>query len=301
MVAAVPACEDLAVPVRCRFDEATALGVGAVELTDPKGVLEAWTLSDVTGVLADVEQAARRGWTAAGFVAYDAAPAFDPALTVASGGSPGPELPLAWFGLFASSRSVEPVQRVRATAAGTEWEQQVTGSTRSDQGPAKSGQPAWTCEIGSAEHRAGVEAIHEALAAGDTYLTNYTTRFRRPWLPDEDPFPLYQRLVARHATGLHAYLETDDWVVASGSPELFFDLRGDRLTVRPMKGTAPRGRWTAEDERVADDLLSSPKERAENVMVVDLVRNDLGRIAVPGTVRVPNFCEIERHPTVWQL
>ena len=290
-------------PVRCRFDEVTALGVDATECSDLQGVLEARTLAEVTGVLADVEEATRRGWTAAGFVAYDAAPAFDPALTVAPGGipAPGPGLPLAWFGLFATTRSVAPVPRVAPPGAAPGWQGTGSGATRPDGTTGPSDGAAWTCEIDPAEHRAAVGAIRDAIAAGDTYLTNYTTRFRRPWLPEDDPFQLYQRLVARHSGGLHAYVETDDWVVASGSPELFFDLRGDQLTVRPMKGTAPRGRWPDEDREVAGDLLASPKERAENVMVVDLVRNDLGRIAVPGTVSVPAFCAIERHPTVWQL
>jgi len=98
--------------------------VDATECSDLQGVLEARTLAEVTGVLADVEEATRRGWTAAGFVAYDAAPAFDPALTVAPGGipAPGPGLPLAWFGLFATTRSVAPVPRVAPPGAAPGWQ-----------------------------------------------------------------------------------------------------------------------------------------------------------------------------------
>jgi para-aminobenzoate synthetase / 4-amino-4-deoxychorismate lyase len=294
-------------PVRCRFDEATGLSSRAVELSDVRGTLQAWTLPEVEGVLAEAEAATRQGWTAAGFVAYDAAPAFDAALSVPSGQAPsagvgaGVDLPLAWFGLFAHSHPAEPLPRVVSFPTGPRGRPGPSGSHLGTPDGARSGGPLWACEIGSEEHGRAVGAIREAIAAGDTYLTNYTTRFRRPWLPTDDPFSLYQRLVSGHSSGLHAYIETEDWVVASGSPELFFDLRSDRLTARPMKGTAPRGRWSDEDRRVAEELRTSPKERAENLMVVDLVRNDLGRVAVPGTVEVPGFCRIERHPTVWQL
>jgi len=161
--------------------------------------------------------------------------------------------------------------------------------------------PPWVAEIGSGEHGRAVNAIRQAIAAGETYLVNYTTRFRRPWASDEDPFALYRQLVSGHSSGFHGFLETTDWAVACGSPELFFELGADRITTRPMKGTIPRGRWEGEDLHNEETLRTSPKERAENLMVVDLLRNDLGRIAVPGTVRVPDLWSIERHPTVWQL
>jgi para-aminobenzoate synthetase / 4-amino-4-deoxychorismate lyase len=102
--------------------------------------------------------------------------------------------------------------------------------------------------------------------------------------------------------GAHnAYLDTGRFVVASASPELFFELRGDRILMRPMKGTAPRGRTVAEDDRVVARLLGSAKERAENVMIVDLVRNDLARVAITGSVAVPRLLHPERYPTVHQL
>ena len=104
-----------------------------------------------------------------------------------------------------------------------------------------------------------------------------------------------------YATGYHAYLETPHWAVACGSPELFFEWSRRDVVTRPMKGTAARGRWSGEDESHARALSTSPKERAENIMVVDLLRNDLGRLAVPGSITVPALCEIERHPTVWQM
>ena len=277
----------MSTPVRCRFDELGPTGPQATELCDLREVIEAWSLDEVPNALARVEAATRSGSVAAGFVTYEAAPAFDRALLVRASPAGRGNLPLAWFGVFATSRPAAALADARRL-----------DDDRVEDLPVGGG---WTCDIGQDAHRSRVDALHAAIAAGDTYLTNLTSRFRRPWAEGEDPFALYAQLASQYASGLHAYLETDDWVVVSGSPELFFDLAGHRLTVQPMKGTARRGRWAEEDRAIAEALRQSPKERAENVMVVDLVRNDLGRIAVPGTVEVPELCEVERHPSVWQL
>src|ERR1019366_7014544 len=98
-----------------------------------------------------------------------------------------------------------------------------------------------------------------------------------------------------------AYLETDEWAVVSASPECFFTYADHHVVTRPMKGTAPRGRYTEEDRARASALINSPKERAENLMIVDLLRNDLGRVASYGSVKVPELFSLERYPTVWQL
>jgi len=265
--------------VRCRFDHTACGQPEAFELTEPIGQLVAWKLSDVVAVLGEAEKAARRGLYVAGFVAYEAAPAFDAALAVRAGQPLGerPPLPLAWFGLFRQSHRAAALAPVNASCE------------------------SWSCEIDSAEHAEAVDRIQRAIAAGRTYLVNYTTRFVRPLRRGEQPFALYRQLVNSYAGGYHAYLETSDWAVACGSPELFFELDARQLTTRPMKGTAARGRWVDEDRERGEGLRHSSKERAENVMVVDLLRNDIGRIAVAGTVAVPRLWEVERHPTLWQL
>ena len=276
--------------VRCRIDH-TAAGEGGIELRAPQGQLEAWKVSDVASVIAEAEAAARRGWYAAGFVAYEAAPAFDGAFRIksaASGDETIPHLPLAWFGLFAESEDVAPLH---SCATNTE-------PTRDTASPESS---IWHCEIDESLHAAGVRAIRGAIADGTAYLVNHTTRFRRSWAATEDPFSLYRQLVTGHNGGYHAYIETTDWAVACGSPEMFFDFSAGRLTTRPMKGTAPRGRWAAEDAEQAAALSTSAKEQAENIMVVDLLRNDMGRIAETGSVAVPQLWRVERHPSVWQL
>lgn len=245
----------------------------------------------MAGVIAEAEAAARRGLYAVGFVAYEAAPAFDAAFRVNPVTPPGhavPHLPLAWFGLFAESHPVEPL-----------FPQDT--STEPPLDTAAPEPERWFCEMDASRHAADLDAIRGAIAEGDAYLVNHTTRFRRPWAQNEDPFSLYRRLVAGYNGGYHVYIETTEWAVACGSPELFFDLSSGRLTAKPMKGTAPRGRWAAEDAGQAAALHTSTKERAENVMVVDLLRNDIGRIAATGTVTVPQLWQVERHPSLWQL
>jgi para-aminobenzoate synthetase/4-amino-4-deoxychorismate lyase len=111
----------------------------------------------------------------------------------------------------------------------------------------------------------------------------------------------YRDLCLAQRGGYAAYLDLGRFRVLSASPELFFRIDGERITTRPMKGTAPRGRWPAEDEEIAARLVASSKERAENAMIVDLLRNDLGRICRTGSVEVERMVEAERFETVWQL
>ncbi|MDA8281844.1 MAG: aminodeoxychorismate synthase component I [Actinomycetota bacterium] len=273
---------------RCRFDHAAGRRAESWELVGPLRELVANSADEVPEVLALAENEAGRGRFVAGFLAYEAAPGLDSSLEVrTTGDGGGARLPLAWFGVFGERRPVPSLASLPPAPSE----------------PAASIASNWQPEITRAEHAAGVATIREAIAAGDVYLVNLTTRLRRRWqdAEDGDPFELYRRLVAAHAGGFHAYLDTPEWVVACGSPELFVELAGGMVTTRPMKGTVPRGRWVAEDLARAEALQRDPKERAENVMVVDLLRNDLGRIAVPGGVEVSRLWRVERYPTVWQL
>ncbi len=142
------------------------------------------------------------------------------------------------------------------------------------------------------------------IAAGDTYQVNYTFALEREGTGPIEAGDLdawLDALCTAHEAGYGARLDLGDFVVLSASPELFVERRGDRLTARPMKGTSPRGRWLEEDTARRDALVASEKAQAENVMIVDLLRNDLGRIAATGSVRVPALFTPERYPTVWQL
>jgi para-aminobenzoate synthetase/4-amino-4-deoxychorismate lyase len=229
-------------------------------------------------VLPAVERIERRvdedGLHAAGFLAYEAAGAFDAALTV-------PEscgTPLLWFGLYDDCREIAL--------------------------PARGGSPlppigAWTASMAPERHRAAVERVRDYIRAGDTYQVNVTYRLRASF--EAEPWPFFLRLMGSAPPPFAAFLQTEDWAIASASPELFFDLHGDRIGSRPMKGTAARGRTQTEDRAQARLLAASSKDRAENLMIVDMVRNDLGRIAVTGTVAVDELFRIEKYPTVWQM
>jgi para-aminobenzoate synthetase / 4-amino-4-deoxychorismate lyase len=236
---------------------------------------------EVVDVLQHVDDATRRDQWAFGFISYDAAAGLDPALpaptsprTAEAGGS---ALPLVWFGLASPPmRSTELVARGSAYRAGP-WRHH------------------WTPE-GYGEAFAHVK---DAIAAGRTYQCNLTTSLTAPFAGD--PTSLYADLAHAQGSRYCAYLEIDDHVIASASPELFFEWVGDTLRAKPMKGTAARGRTVAHDRALLRQLLTSPKERAENIIIVDLLRNDLAKIAAVGTVRVTALLTPEAYPTVWQL
>jgi len=234
------------------------------------------------GAIEAAGSAAARGLWAAGFVAYEAAPGLDPELSVRvrAPDDPFADLPLAWFALFERKEDVPPLEPARIEP------------------PPAAGSP-WRPSVDRATYDAAVERIRELIAAGHTYQVNHTIRLRAVIHGDERGF--YRDLCLAQRGGYAAFLDLGRYRVLSASPELFFRIDGDRITTRPMKGTAPRGRWLAEDEDIAETLMASSKDRAENAMIVDLLRNDLGRICRTGSVEVERMLEAERYETVWQL
>ena len=265
--------------IEARFDDLTGVAP-SFRLTDPAGVLEATRPEDVAPTLTAAEGAAARGLWVAGFVTYEAAPGLDPSLVVRSRPADDPfgALPLAWFAMFQQRQET------------------VLPSPREEAAPPSD---AWAPSSGREQYDGAIERIREHIAAGDTYQVNHTLRLRSTVRGDERG--LYRDLCYAQRGAHSAYLNCGRYRILSASPELFFRLDGDRLTTRPMKGTAPRGRWLTEDEAIRERLTASVKDRAENAMVVDLLRNDLGRIAEPGTVRWTKVFEPERFETVWQL
>ncbi len=239
--------------------------------------LQADEAGAVAGLLTAVEEAVSRGLHAVGFVCYEAAPAFDPALSSWPG---DPLLPLAWFGIYRKRRDA-------ATTDGPPFLKYRLGPWEPGRSPRA--------------HAAAVRRIHDHIAAGDTYQVNYTFPLEASFAGD--PGGLYRDLRrSQGGAGFCAFLDLGRAVVVSASPELFFALGADgRIEARPMKGTRPRGRWLEEDEELARELMASSKERAENVMIVDLLRNDLGRVARSGSVRVPRLWQAEALDTVWQM
>ncbi len=243
---------------------------------DPRATWTADTLDDVLPVVDAAEHAVAEGAWVVLVLAYEAAPAFDAALQVHA----GLDAPLAWAAAYdgPAGRDGSP-SRPRAAASCL---------------------PDWQPALDAASFADVIARLQTHIAAGDTYQVNYTFPMRGV-LPAGAAWAWYDFARHRAAVPYAAWIAREDDLVLSLSPELFFERRGTRITTRPMKGTHARGRWLAEDLHARDALERSEKARAENVMIVDLLRNDLGRIARPGTVRVTRLCTPERYPSVWQL
>ena len=262
-----------------------------VILQSPVSATGWWDFSDVVEVLTashidQVQPLIRRvadwtdggGW-AAGYVSYEAGPSFDPALTVCP--PLAHQMPLAWFALVDQPSQV-------ALGVGEMVEP-----------------PAWQPVVSEQQYLTNVEEIRRQIALGNTYQVNFTVP-----LQASNPADAWSWFVATrgsHPRSCQAFVHVPKlstagpWTIVSFSPELFFRLDGERIWSRPMKGTARPGRDWDETHEAAKRLASSVKNRAENVMIVDMVRNDLGRIGDPGSVEVPELFQVERHPTVLQM
>lgn len=240
-----------------------------------EAVIIADTPDQVPAALARVEEAVARGCHGVGYVAYEAASGLNPALSTGEAGG----LPLVWFGIFR--------ERVACTSQREE--------PAADGGRVSAPRLAVTKD----HYFAAVKSIREAISRGDTYQVNYTTR--QHFTVEGDPFSLYRRMCRNQQAPFCAWLNIGSHQILSASPELFFALQGDRITMKPMKGTAARLPSADADQRQRERLLASPKERAENLMIVDLIRNDLSMIAETGSVTVPKLFEVETFPTVHQM
>ena len=212
------------------------------------------------------------GLFAAGFVSYEAAAAFDDALQTRV----PKDFPLLRFGLFASLEAIElPTQE-------------------------KAFEPlSWQPQEDAGEFNAKVDKIHAAIARGETYQVNLTFPLSAEF--SGDPWQFFLQLARGQGAGGAGFLQSPRWAICSVSPELFFARHGKQLSMRPMKGTMRRGRTAEEDALQAMALGKSAKNRAENIMILDMVRNDLGRLALPGEVRTEAICTLEKYPTVWQM
>ncbi len=238
----------------------------------PAAVHEATHLDDVVPCLHAVAADVARGLHAVGFVAYEAAPAFDSALAVHPATTP-----LCWFGLYDSFE-----YRPTETAARAEF---TLGPLRP--------------RVNNEEYAGRIARIREWIAGGDTYQVNYTFPLEATFAGDA--FAWFLTLAEAQHGNYSTLIHTGPSTIVSVSPELFFSLRGNHIETRPMKGTWKRGLWPEDDAACAQRLAASEKDRAENIMIVDMMRHDLGRIADVGSVRVENLFRVERYPTLWQM
>lgn len=238
----------------------------------PIAIYTATAIDQVMPMLQEIEQRVlQESLHAAGMIAYEAAPAFDAALQVHP-----TNFPLLWFGLYSAPQNVElPVHSTSLPPLN------------------------WQPSIEDGDYRSAIAQIKRRIQAGDTYQVNYTFRLRSGF--DGDPFQLFLHVIRAQGAGYGAFLQLPDWSIGSASPELFFTLENQKLISRPMKGTIARGLWRESDRQQASELYRSEKNRAENLMIVDMVRNDMGQIAETGSVTVPGLFDLEQYPTLWQM
>lgn len=247
-------------------------GPGRLVFTNPVKIIVADSVDQVVSAIREAERFVNHGYYAAGYLSYEAAPAFDPAMAVSSRHS----LPLVWFGIFET-----PSNEART---------HPDGIFRFE---------PWRPAINQETYSNAISRIRNAISRGQTYQVNYTMRLRSRFSGDD--LGAYHHLLQAQQAGYSAYANIGRYSILSFSPELFFRLQDRDIVTRPMKGTVKRGRWAEEDQAYAMWLRSSEKNQAENVMIVDLLRNDLNRIAELGSVHVPRLFEIESYPTVHQM
>ncbi len=258
----------------------------------PRSIITAYRLHEVIAAFQHVQESLEQGFHVAGFISYEAGEAFEPA--VRSGRFP--QHPLIWFGVYdAPIIFHHPTRRL----------EDRSGLLKSISLPKESlltGNEAHRFELRPSmskdEYARCFRRIQEYILEGDTYQVNFTFKVRFEW--KASIAGLYARLRAAQRVPYAAWINTGDIHLLSLSPELFFHKSNNGLTLKPMKGTAPRGRTTKEDRELREKLLSSEKDRAENLMIVDMLRNDAGRIAKTGTVHVTRFFDVERYETVHQ-
>ncbi|MEA2762015.1 MAG: para-aminobenzoate synthetase / 4-amino-4-deoxychorismate lyase [Gemmatimonadaceae bacterium] len=231
------------------------------------------TLDEVIPLIRRAEDATREGCWVAMALSYEAAPAFDTALKAKSTS----EFPLAWMAVFE--------KRLPATIPSTSARAFLVSE--------------WQPEVGPPRYEQAIRAIKDYIESGDTYQVNLTFPLRG--LVTGDSFSCYRSIARSQGAAYSAYLDMGSHRILSFSPELFVERRGNKLTTRPMKGTLARGRWHEEDLNRVHQLQESEKDRAENVMIVDLLRSDLGKIAETGSVKVPELFAVESLNRVLQM
>lgn len=248
----------------------------------PHEIITCTRLEDVGGCLRQLEAAQAAGRYAAGYLAYELGFAFEEKLRsrFENRGEP-----LLWFGLYDQPETLD-LAEARALLEEAE-------SARD----AFVGKPDF--DMDRSAYDAAFRRVREHLAKGDIYQVNLTMRAR--FSHQGAPERLFLDLMRRQPVEFAAFVRMDDRTVLSLSPELFLERQGSCLRTRPMKGTAPRGRYAAEDVTIARSLANDPKQRSENTMIVDLMRNDLSRIAETGSVKVTRLCEVERYRSLHQM
>ena len=260
------------------LDDARAAGAAAARLyVDPVEIVVTRRMDEVATALEALRTATRGGLHAAGFLTYEAGHIFETKLTPLVAAVA--DAPLLWFGLFRGFETIaaDAVEALLPDPAGAWIDAPMPGISRGD-------------------YDRSLARVQALIEAGDIYQANLT--FGATVKTVGHPLALYAGLRVRARAGYGGVIHTGrDWIL-SLSPELFFACDGAKVWTRPMKGTAVRHADPQADRVAAESLTTDPKQRAENLMIVDLLRNDLSRIAVPGSVAVPELFRVETYPTV---
>ena len=266
------------------LDDARADGASDAQLFEnPREIFVARRPEEVLAVLEAADAARQRtGGTLAGYLAYEAGLALEPKLAPLAAQRSGAGGPLVWFALFDAASTI-PAAEV------PQWLAQRAGT-----GPASIGPLEPQVSVGG--YLEAFAALKEAIRAGDIYQANLTLPLAGP--ARGDPLAIYAAIRPEANAGYGGLIFDGSHWLLSFSPELFFSLRGRAAKAKPMKGTRPRGRTGEEDAQLRAELAASVKDKAENLMIVDLLRNDLSRVAEAGSVRVDDLFTIESYPTV---
>ena len=243
--------------------------------TKPIKELKTRNLDQVETLLREVEAYQEHGFYAVGYVSYEAAPAFEKKFAV----HPAPLMGeyLLYFTIHEEVETLPFPEDYEAVDLPANWKEEVEA-------------PAY---------QEAIKTIHHHIRQGDTYQVNYTVQLSQEL--KSDPLAIYNRLVVEQKAHYNAFIQHDDVSILSISPELFFEQDDRLLTTRPMKGTTHRGLTNQADLQEAAWLKADPKNRAENMMIVDLLRNDMNRISEIGSEQVAHLCQVEQYSTVWQM
>jgi para-aminobenzoate synthetase component 1 len=245
---------------------------------------------------------------AVGFFSYEFGARLEQVKSLAYEGIGGPDLEFGFYdGVIMFDHDshrmflvANPVEKYAAVTIFRRLEQVIATSARKpSSGLAKGSANGLTAAVTKAEYLQTIARIKNYIAAGDVYQVNLTQRFDAPLTCH--PYALYQRLRQLSPAPFSCYLNFDDLQVVSSSPERFLRIQNGQVETRPIKGTRPRGKTPTEDARLSDELAASEKDRAELLMIVDLERNDLGRVCVPGSIAVDELYKVETYPTVHHL
>ena len=238
----------------------------------PQKIIQTRRLNEVVSCFLELQQAIEKGYYIAGYVAYEAAPAFVNFLQT----HPETNSPLLWFGIYKA-----PIVNNKNFSPITE-------------------QLYWQLDTSFEDYQQAIQTIHQQIKAGNVYQVNYTVRLTSS-INLTHSYALYKKICQAQQANYCAFLDMGEYQLLSASPELFFHWKEGIITTKPMKGTIARGKNVTLDQQQGCLLANSTKDQAENLMIVDLLRNDLSKIARLNSIQVPQLFTVEKYPTLFQM